>query len=45
LLTSIYWLWIGYAKGNPYYIIFNLLVCLLATYMIDIYFKKVKISK
>ena len=45
LLTSVYWLWIGYAKGNPYYIIFNLLMCLLATYMIDNYFKKIKISK
>lgn len=43
LLSSIYWLWTGYAKGNLYYIIFNLLVCLLAAYMIDIYFRKKRI--
>jgi len=40
LITSLYWLWTGYSKGNLYYIILNLLGSLAVVYMINIFFKK-----
>tara|TARA_B110000503_G_C7165363_1_gene421650 strand:- start:1449 stop:2651 length:1203 start_codon:yes stop_codon:yes gene_type:complete len=40
LLASLYWLWGGYSKGNLYYIILNLLLCLSIVYAINIFFKK-----